>query len=270
VNGILLEYAATDFRADAVARSSRLLSRTSIPIDVADLSRLNFSVCLPSPGDSFLKRQFLAMRIRIFLATSFGLLLLSLSLLGLSQLLQSEILFAAGMIVGLLGETVSFFVVKFHKWILRSAMRSAGVPKPPFKPTERIRILNIENPATCKNPKIVTEDHAVLYCDSARRLIVMEGLFNRYLIRARDVIRVTPKRTLLFSFILVEFNVGGESLTVALSSLSFVAELRRMLSLGLAAPPFAKALQRTLSVPIPYHLQSSQSADQFVASHRTA
>jgi hypothetical protein len=73
----------------------------------------------------------------------------------------------------------------------------------------------IEDPATCRNQKVISEDYALGGLDRSGGL-VLAGVQYWYVIRPRDVIEVRVDR----KHVLITAKVGGASLTIAASPLA--------------------------------------------------
>jgi hypothetical protein len=92
----------------------------------------------------------------------------------------------------------------------------------------------VEDPATYKRQKVISEDYATGGLDRARPGLLLEGLRYRYVIRPRDVAEVRQDD----DYLLITYAVGGAPVTLAVTLLigdrdeemRILAAIRRALS----------------------------------------
>jgi hypothetical protein len=207
------------------------------------------------------KRRLLGARFRMALGIPLILLvagiLLALASDSLSVMLKFDLhllipigigMVSFALIVILVGAGIQALIVRaMLRAVYRSLKRSSA--------TERIRVVDIENPLTSSRVKVLVDDKALLYCDASRRLIIVEGVFHRYAIHAPDVISCTHRRNFPTSYVFVTYRVASSPIifSLGLSYVSVVTQLKVVASLGFARSPLARLIRRTLGIPIPYY-----------------
>jgi hypothetical protein len=184
-----LNYEPLDFRSEAAALSAELLKQHRIRPDVADLASVDLSLCVPAAGDPVAKRKHVSLLILITLIIPF--VLLGLGLLGMFLADRAPIrlpvnprfVLAGGIVLGCLGFIGILSAVAIQGAILRGQLQMTGTDTVRFQPTVMLANIGVENPATRTTVKLLIEDRGNLFCDASRRLIVIEGMFYRYVVR---------------------------------------------------------------------------------------
>jgi hypothetical protein len=141
----------------------------------------------------------------------------------------------------------------FENAIVRLMLRRIGAPVPPFIPTERPVVVRMEDPDNCNELKLVVEELGLIYCDATRNLIVIEGLFYRYVILGRDVRQCVLHQPRLTRHHILTFVVADSEqiLSVAASANSTWSELKRQLSGNTSTPPLLSLLEHTVFPVLP-------------------
>ena len=169
-----------DFRSAAVAESAELLAGTSL-----DPAEAGVSLCVKADEDPVANRY-----VRFgATASSFGGIacgLLAAVVLAVSVVIENGSLALAG---------GGFMVVVLVVILLESYWRNANARRAvrntrmvPDYP--RPVCFNLEDGFTFSRVKIAPDDVVLLWADPHRQVIRMEGLTHRYVIHARDVVRV--------------------------------------------------------------------------------
>jgi hypothetical protein len=253
-----LNYATTEFRTEAASVSSQVLHQHRLPDDPSDLTATGLSLCIPAIGDPEAKRKrltnLLLLNAVIPLAlTGIG-LLTAIDSLQLSRYLPVDhrILLIGGIALGVLGYMGIITASNRQNAMVRRDLRAMNADTAPFQPTEKPAEIGIEDPATQTKIKVLTEDRAILFCDASRRLIVIEGLFYRYVIRAEDVVGCVIGRIRPYPIIFLEYRIGGTEtlLKLSLSYVTLGVELKRQLAMGAGKPVLALMLERTFGFAV--------------------
>jgi hypothetical protein len=263
-----LSYAAVDFRDEAARVSAQLLREHHLPVDLIDLASVDVSLCLPAPGDPVAKRKQISRLFLINILIPLVLLAIGGSCLFLATNfpgrlpLNANVFFSLGIGFGVAGVFGMLTLMAVQNAIVRKKLREMDTLAIAFEPTDTLKNVGIENPATRTSIKLLIEDRANLFCDSARRLFIMEGLFYRYVIHAQDVVSCTLERTRAYPFLILQYRVADTDvrLTLAISYVTATAELKRKATLSLTKHPLAAVLERTLGFSIPYYLSEFEAA----------
>lgn len=251
-----------DFRSAAVAASEAALEGAGVVSVVDDLTVAGFSVCVPARHD----REGVRARLRrdlmihqVVVMACLGLTWLSV-FGGMFLVANGSPRVGAAMVVGgLFGGLLSMVVIgpmNIPTFLTRRRLRQVAVPKPSLAVSEPVWMVCIENPESRSKMKLVGEDRALLYCDGARRLLVMEGISHRYVIRAADVVGLRVSYHLLSQFVIVSYRVA-ESQTVLQLTLvrpGFFSELKRQWTLNMTKPAMVGILERTFGMRFPYEV----------------
>jgi hypothetical protein len=256
----LLDYATSDFRDAAATVSVRLLQQHRLSSDSVDLATIDVSLCLPAPGDPVAKRKHLSILFLVSLAIPFALLCVGALFLYLGSNppanlpVDHNVLSTIGFVIGGLGFAGILSALSIQGAIVRKKLREANNLDVSFDPTDILRNIGIENPATRTTIKLVIEDRANLFCDSSRKLIVIEGIFYRYVIHAQDVINCAVERTRAYPFLILEYFVADTETTLALA-ISYVTvpvEFKRKATFSLTKHPLVAVVERTFGFTLPY------------------
>lgn len=252
-----------DFRDDAEAVSMTALQRLRIPSDDPDLSRATLSLCVRAPRDTAAMRRRMARALVLQLTLTFGFIAVGVLLVvGAHWGFPFELagfnpprLMPVGIGVACIavGWLAMCTAADFANAIVRLMLRRVHAPVPPFVPSEKVVVVRMENPDNCHELKLVVEELGLLYCDAARNLIVIEGLFYRYVIRARDVRQCVLHQPTLTRHYIITFEVAGSGkvLSLAASANSARSELKRQLSHNSSTPLLLPLLARTLFPVLP-------------------
>jgi len=256
--GTILSY-PTDFRAEAATASSVALAGLGISPDAEDLTRCGLSVCVPvagNPGEirSKVRRILLCAFTGTFALAGCGAFMIYTALhpiiISANRTLSFP-LFVGIAVLGL-GWLGICSAVNIEHLVARSMLRKRHAALPGFLPTEKSVMVNIENPRTCQQVKVVVDDMTLMHCDSVKQLVVLEGIFYRYVVHARDLVSCEIYQPRSVRFVVIGFRVA-ESEQVLLLAMSYngaLIELRRQLSFNRLRPPLAAMLERTFNIEI--------------------
>jgi hypothetical protein len=250
-----------DFRDQADAVSSAALKHLRLPLDGPDLTSAGVSLCVRAPRDTEQNRKRLARSIIVQLALTFGAVLAGGGMIfssfqsALVPVQTRDLIRGLGIVLLALGWLAVCGAVDIQGVLVRRLLRRLGAAVPPFAPSEPPVNVNVEDSQTCHKTKLVVEDLGRLYCDAARNLIVIEGVFYRYVIWGRDVIHCEvyqPKSTRhhILSYLVADSNT---LLSLAISHNTAVLELQRQLTANRATPPLVGKLERTLRIQVLRH-----------------
>lgn len=251
--------AKAGFRDKADAAASAALSRHRIPTNSTDITSAGFSICVRRTGNADATRKrvariFIAQLTLTFLAIVAGGLLtwLSVKRPGTTTKAMHGLLLYSGIALLGIGWLAVCCAVNIQGVLVRRLLRTLGAPVPRFQTSEGPIVVHIEDPANCHETKLVVEELGLLYCDAVRRLIVIEGIFHRYVILGRDVIHceIYQPRNTRHHFLTYRIGGSKERVSLALSYNSAAIELRRQLSGNRARPPLAGILERTLGIVV--------------------
>jgi hypothetical protein len=163
------------------------------------------------------------------------------------------VLVGVGVVCIVVGWLAMCMAADFSNAVVRLMLRRVHAPVPPFVPSEKQVVMRMEDPDNCHELKLVVEELGLLYCDAARNLIVIEGLFYRYVVLARDVRECVLHQPKLTRHHIITFEVAdsGIVLSLAASANSAWSEVKRQLSDNSSTPPLLPLLERTLFPVLP-------------------
>jgi hypothetical protein len=226
-----------DFRTEAASATLDALGDSSSTA----LASSPESGCVPIPGGARIHKL---IALPPFLLSLTGLLgtLTVIALRFTGYLPASRFLLA---ILPLLA--LSVMVRSFKSVLLIAYLRSRpdGFPRT-FSELPR-STFGLEDGATCQKIKVFIEDSGLCFFDKRRRLVLLEGCEYRYIIRAKDVMRVEPISKRSLSGARVICRVGNRQLDLVLtaSGLGPVASLIQAFDPSAAAVDLAKQLNQT-------------------------
>jgi hypothetical protein len=260
VSSVLLNYASSDFRDDAARLSTRLLHQRRLPADPADLASFDVSLCLPAPGDPVARRKQVSRKVLINILIPLVFFGAGAFTFGLNEILSrllsinTTVLSAVGISCGLLGFVGMLSLRPVQSTIVRSVLREMNTFYVPFKPTDALVNIAIENPVSRKKIKLLAEDRANLFCDANRRLIVIEGIFYRYLVHGQDVISCMLERKPPYPFLIIQYRVANTETTLnrAISYVALDAGLKREALSSRKELPLVAVVERTFGFSVPY------------------
>ena len=244
---------AGDFRDEADGVSRELLKRKRLA-DTSDLTKAGKSVCIRRPPEAVGNRRYLSIVFGVQIGLSLALIFGGGALVFYTtRITHDHYLFIVGTVISLVGLLAASSAVDVQNWIIRRHLAGFQGPEQSFLSTEKPVVVHIEDSQNCHEMKLVVEDLGLMYSDAARKLIVIEGVFYRYVIWGLDVqeCRLYQPKTTRHFIMTFQLADPGRTLSLAMSYNNIGAEFMRQITRTAARAPLAGMSRRTLAkVPI--------------------
>jgi hypothetical protein len=211
-----------DFRQAAVEASASALRDRGHRED-ADPLQVGVSYCLPAPTNVRMLRTLIKAYVLIGLFSFLALFAIAGVMIFAGERWfgkDSSLPLAIGLPCGFVGWVMMFALQYGERALAKRALRKR-LPEIWADPTQRPRIVRLENARTYNRPKIIADDFAGLLFHRESQCVQMEGLMHRYLIYAGDVVALHIVRAGFNEAVTVSYRAGGVQLDLTLIAFSW-------------------------------------------------